>query len=116
MDINKNIVENLLEKNNRTIQVLGTIAIAITSAIAIAGGYTFVKSNFWTPSVRIVAVDFSAAKAHLVINGKEKILYGSSTLSAGGEWGVRFGTTGDNNMYNIIQLVKNEMVYKTYTI
>lgn len=116
MELNKNIIENLLQKNNRTIKVLGTIAIVIGSVVSIAGGYTWYRSNLWKPDVKIISVDFNNAVAWLNVNGKQRVLYGGSTLAAGGEWGVRFGTNGNDELrYNIIEVVKNDMVYKTYS-
>lgn len=114
----KNVIERVFNDNNRYVRILSTAAIIVTSFIAIAGGYAFYMSNIWKPTVNVLEIDFDNAVCHLMINGKEKTLYGNSTLAAGGEWGVRFGTTGAamDAGYNTIELVKNELVYQIYQI
>lgn len=118
MNISNDIIEKTLEKYGNHVKALSTIAIVITSMIGIAGGYLWYRSNLWKPSIEVISVDFQNAVCNLLINGKEKILYGNSTLAAGANWGVRFGTTGtDNeNFYDTIELVKEDRVYDIYTI
>lgn len=115
--INGDNIEKYMVKYGNHVKVISTIAIIITSVIAIGGGYIWYRSNLWKPKVEVINVDFEKAIAQLLVNGKEKTLYGNSILAAGGEWGVRFGTT-DLSMYNTydsIELVKNNMVYNIYT-
>lgn len=115
MDINGRI-DHFLQKSDKHVRLLSTIAIIITSGLAIAGGYSFYKSNIWKPKVKISSVDFDNGQAHLNINGRNMILYGNSVLNAGSVWGVRFGTNGDSNtnlsFYDNIELIKNDMVYE----
>lgn len=112
------LLEKVLNKNATTVRVISTVALVITSLIAIAGGYVWLHSNVWKPNVEIVSVDFNNAVCHLIINGTEKTLYGNATLAAGASWGVRFGTTqsGMTDVYNTIELVKEDRVYEIYKI
>ena len=105
--------EKYLEKYNSHVKLLSTIAIIVTSAIAIAGGYAWYRSNIWEPTITVTSVDFTNAIAQLVINGRDVTLYGSDIMAAGGTWGVGFGTTtiGNGTQYDTIQLIKNGMVY-----
>lgn len=115
---NHGVIEKLLEKYRKHVKALSTIAIIITSSIAIAGGYLWYRSNIWKPSIEIISVDFPNAVCHLLINGKEKTIYGNATLAAGASWGVRFGTTqiGDIYQYDTIELVKEDMVYEIFQV
>lgn len=121
MDVNSKI-DYFLSKSDKHVKLLTTVAIIITSALAIAGGYSFYKSNIWKPKIVINSVDFDNGKAHLNINGRDIVLYGNSVLNAGSVWGVRFGTNGNDNnssYYDNIELIKNDMVYeilKTKTV
>jgi hypothetical protein len=106
------VIEKYLEKYNSHVKLLSTLAIIVTSAIAIAGGYAWYKSNLWQPTVTVTSVDFTTAVAELVINGRAVTLYGNDTMAAGGTWGVAFGTTSlGSTQYDTIQLIKNGMVY-----
>ena len=112
MDINGNI-QRYLGKYDSHVKLLSTVAIIITSGLAIVGGYSFYKSNLWKPKVIIKNVDFNSGVANLVINGRTVTLYGNSILNAGSVWGVRFGTNGiENSYYESIELIKNGMVYE----
>lgn len=113
MDINEKI-QSYIGKYDSHVRLLSTIAIVITSGLAIAGGYSFYKSNIWKPKVLIKDVDFDNGEANLNINGRNIMLRGNSVLNAGGVWGVRFGTNGvdQTNYYESIELIKNDMVYE----
>lgn len=118
-DHSHSVIENLLDKYSKHVKALSTIAIIITSSIAIAGGYVWYRSNIWKPTIEIISVDFTNAVCHLLINGTEKTLYGNSTLAAGATWGVRFGTTsqaGNEYSYDTIELVKDDRVYEIYKV
>ncbi len=97
---------------------MSTVAIIVTSLLGIAGGYVWYKSNLWKPKVQIISADFKNAVCKLNINGTERMLYGNATLAAGGQWGVRFGTTdaGPIDQYNTIELVRDDRVYEIYEI
>lgn len=111
------IIEKVMTKYGNHVKVLSTLAIVITSIVGIAGGYVWLKSVL-RPKVEIISVDFPNAVCNLKINGVERVLYGNATLSAGAAWGIRFGTTQvmDIDMYNTIELVKEDRVYEIYRI
>ena len=113
MEIN-NKIQSYLGKYDSHVKLLSTIAIIITSGLAIAGGYSFYKSNIWKPKVLIKSVDFDNGEAQLIINGRNIALRGNSVLNAGAVWGVRFGTNGQDqtNFYESIELIKNNMLYE----
>ena len=117
MSVTKNL-EQLFDENNKYIKILGVAVIVGSGVGVLFGAYSYWKSNIWHPVVDVIDVDFANAVAILNINGKQKTLYGNSVLAAGGQWGVRFGTTAaaaDSFDYNTIELVKNDMVYSIYT-
>lgn len=95
---------------NKVVAVFGPIAIAI-------GGVLWYFNNVWRPKVNLVTVDYEKQTATLNINGKDRVLYAGSTISAGFGWGVRFGNSSYmNDNYDRVELVKNDLVYKTLNI
>lgn len=112
------LIEKVLNKNASTVRAISTVALIITSLIAIGGGYIWFYTNVWKPRIEIISVDFDKAICQLRINGKEKVLYGNAILSAGAGWGIRFGTTqtGDIERYNTVELVKEDRVYEIFKI
>lgn len=105
-------VEKYVNQENKYVKLLTISAIIIGSALAVINGIQFVVSYIWKPTIAIVSIDFDSAVAVLNINGTQKTLYGNSTLAAGGDYGVQFGTTGaETETYDTLQLVKNGLVY-----
>lgn len=100
---------------NKHIRALTTLAVIVTSILALTSGYNFIMNNFWVPTIEVIQVDYSNAYCMLKIGGKEKILSGDGTLYINGQWGVRFGTISLSTQphYDAVELVKNGMVYKT---
>lgn len=118
-------INSALSGNNRYIKTIGTIAVVVTSIVAIGAGYNWYVSNVYKPKVKINSVDFENAVADIQIKGiwggyKQKFVYGNATIAAGGEWGVRFGTTNsgvnDDLSYNTVELTKNDLVYEILRI
>lgn len=95
---------------NKIVAVFGPIAVVI-------GGALWYMNNVWRPKVNLVTVDYDKKTATLNINGKDRVLYAGSTVSAGFGWGVRFGKPSYmNENYDRIELVKNDLVHKTLNI
>ncbi len=88
------------------------ILIVIGGGISvIAAAYTFYRSNLWKPKIEVIKIDYKKGEADVVINGKQKKLYGNSTLAASGTWGVRFNSDTWGGKYNRVEIVKDDNVY-----
>lgn len=104
-------------KNNRYIDFILTAGLIVGAGVAIVNGYNTYMTNFWRPSVTVGDVDWANAVCQLTINGDAVTLYGNSIVSAGGTWGVQFGTTGVNDeVYDTVVLINNGMVYSVLKI
>ena len=104
--------ENILNQLKKKTGFLSKAVAVITPIAIIVGGAVWYMNNIWRPAVALTAVDFEKKIATLTINGKTRVLYAGSTINAGFGWGVRFmGSVTDE--YDRIELVKNELVYKT---
>lgn len=93
--------------NGATSKIIKVAAI-VGSIIAIAGGYTWYKNNFWKPTVKVDSVDYNSGVAQLTLNGKKVTLLGDAAFSATANWAVRFGgnrLNGDS-YYDRIELTK----------
>lgn len=99
---------------SRQLSTLGKVAAFILAATAIAGGYAFYKNKIWRPSVKIGTVDWINQVADITINKSNKKLYSDSVLSAGGNWGVRFGFT--EGKADRIELVQDNLVHTVFII
>ncbi len=110
-------VDKILDKYGEHIKVLSTITTIALAILAIGNVYSFYRNSIWKPNVSVVSFDFDKANAVISIGGTNCMLYGNSTLNAGGDWGVRFGTVGldAGEGYDTIELVKNEMVFDILT-
>ena len=99
--VNKELIQL---HTNRLLQV----ATIVGAIVALAGGYTWFKNNFWRPKVSVLNVDYTKGIATLSINGKESTLIGDSSFSAGADWAVRFGanTLDKQTFYDRIELTK----------
>jgi hypothetical protein len=100
----------------RSLNVLNTAIIVFTAASLAGGAYWFIKNNLWRPKVSVINADYDKGVADISIKGKTKRLYINSTLWAGGDWGVRFGTITlpNGNQYpNRIELIRNNLVFET---
>ncbi len=109
---------NSVIKKYGQINLLSTIATIAIAIVGIGAGYVYIKSVI-KPSVTVKEIDYDLGVAKLIVAGKEKMLYGFSTISAGGEWGIRFGNSGvdgDHDNFDTLQLVKNQIVYEWLAI
>ena len=93
---------------SKQLGTVGKVAAVILAVSAIAGGYAFYRNNIWHPKVTVVNVDWDNQTADLLISKKSKKLFGNSIIYAGGNWGIRFGTT--KNIANRIELVQDGLV------
>jgi len=104
-----------IHKDNKYIQVIATLGLIAVAGISIINAIN-VWPNIVTPKVIIASVNFEDGYALLNIKGKPMELYGDSTVSAGGDWGVRFGVTNRQNPeYDTVELVKNGIVKQILT-
>lgn len=101
-------IGNRTKTLNKIIAVVGPVAIAI-------GGVFWYFNNIWKPSVKIIEADYEKLFATINVNGKTRILYAGSTINAGWGWGIKFASA-DGIKYNRIELVKNELTFKTISI
>ena len=99
-------MSNIINKVERKIVPLQKLAAIIAVISAIGGGYLFYIQNK-APVIKIINADYEKVVAHLTINNKPKVLYRSSVLHAGGNWGVQM-----TDAPNRIELTKNGMVTK----
>lgn len=93
--------------------LLGSVALTISAIATVIMMYP----NIRTPKVTVKDVDYEKGFAKLTIDGKDAELIGDSTMGAGGDWGVKFGTgpSNDNQMadeYETIELIQHGMVKK----
>jgi len=103
-------ISNRTSALNKLIAVFGPIAILI-------GGGVWYMNNVWRPKVTLTTVDYEKQTATLNINGKDRVLYAGSTVSAGFGWGVRFGNSSYlEEKYDRIEVVKNDLVHKTLNV
>ena len=103
-----------LTKTSDIVIKMAAIAAAIT---AIAGGYAFALNYVWQPTVVVKSVDFDKGVATLEVGEifKKVIeISGDTTYQIAGDWGVRFATVlvGDKPVYNRLELVRKQMVFK----
>lgn len=99
-----------------SLSVLNTAIVIFTAASVAGGAYWFYKNNLWRPKVSVINADYDKGVADISVNGQTKRLYVNSTLWAGGDWGIRFGsiTLSNGNQYpNRIELVRNALVFDT---
>lgn len=88
--------------------------ITIIGAVTIVGScYLLYKNNIWHPHVELIKYDPQAG-ATVVIDGKKIEVKPNQTVYAGGIWGVRLN--GDAKEITRLELVKNNLVYKTYQL
>ena len=87
-------------------------AVVIGAIVTIAGGYSWYLNAIWEPTITVTSVDYDKAVAQITMNGKPVVIQGDSTFCAGGDWGVRFGTseTGGTSRYNRLEVVKSNLV------
>lgn len=107
-------VAKYINSDNTYVKIIITIGAIAVAASAIANIIS-IYPNLRPPKISIKKVDYETGYCQLTINGKERELFGNSTLNAGGDWGVRFGTklvSANSSIYNYdaIELVKNEKV------
>jgi energy-converting hydrogenase Eha subunit A len=106
-------ITKYIDENNTYVKVLITIGV-IAAAVASISSLVVTIPNLIKPKIKIISVDYEDAVCTLTINGKERKLYGNSTVYAGGSWGIRFGTQipsgQEDSSYDSIELVKDERV------
>lgn len=102
-----------VNRNNKYVEVVLTIGLILGAAVSGITAYNSYRTNFWKPAVTVVSVDWNNIICQLTIAGEAVTLYGNSVISAGGTWGVQFGTTGVsvNAVYDTVELTNNNMVY-----
>lgn len=103
---------HILEVLKRRTTVLNTVILIITPLAMAVGGYFWYKNNIWRPDISLVSTDWVNNTAEVMINGTQRKLYAGSTNNAGYGWGVRFSGAVFNE-YDRIEVVKNDLTYKT---
>lgn len=92
----------------KTLNIIITIFGSVT---VIGGAYWFYRNNIWKPKVTIKSLDHQSKRAVIDVNGKEKIINGSTdTIGIGGDWGVRYSTEVDG-----VEVVRNNLVHEYVT-
>ena len=101
-------LEEKLKKYETHLKVFQAVII-IGTLIGLGGAaYAWYRNNLWKPKVTFIDADFDKVIAHVSIGGVTKTIYGNDVLSAGGNWGVRFGTTGiGQSVYDTVETVNN---------
>jgi len=94
------------------LKVLNTTVIVAVAISSLAGAYVVYK-DFFRPKVQIESVNYNEGLAYLLINGKPRTLYSDAIISAGGDWGIRFGKDAAGRLTRI-ELVKRNLVYEVY--
>lgn len=97
-----------IAKHRRVIEWIVIIAGGFS---VITGAYWFYRTNIWIPRITIKNVDYKNGTANITIEGIDKYLLNNYSLTAGGNWGIRFNgqTAGKPDR---IELVKNGITYR----
>lgn len=114
---------NLINPIEHSVKPLARWA-AVFTTIGVFGAIGwFLYTNVWIPHAGVTTADYEKGIAevyfsNIIGQAKHRTLYSGSTIGAGGGWGIRF--TSDNpysdDKPNRIELVKNDLTYKTLHI
>lgn len=94
-------------------RVIGIASLSV-AVLALVNAYAFYKNNLWSPTIKIVSIDYKNGIAELIINDKPFRLRGDSSFLIGYDWGIRFGATQINGkrVYDRIEVLKRNLVHK----
>lgn len=104
-----------LQKIQTGLKPLAKVAALFGILAGVGVGYWFIMDNLYKPKVEVSHVDYEKGVALLKVNGKERVLYDGSSISAGGHWGVRFAAS-DGKSPERVELVKNDLTHKILDI
>lgn len=94
-------------------KIIGIASFSV-ALLALFNAWAFYKNNLWSPTIKIIDVDYKNGIANLLINNKPFILRGDSSFLIGYDWGIRFGATqlGNKRVYDRIEVLKRSLVHK----
>lgn len=105
------MIGKYFNENNKYIKYL-LFAGVFLGTISTIVGVVNTLPNWIKPKVKVSGIDYDKGIAQIEINGKIRELIGDATLTAGGDWGVKFGYDTTSDKYETIELIKNGMVYE----
>ena len=94
-------------------RIIGIASLSV-AVLALVNAYAFYKNNLWSPTIKIVSIDYKNGVAELIIDGKPFKLRGDSSFLIGFDWGIRFGSTqvGNKRVDDRIEILKRNLVHK----
>jgi hypothetical protein len=109
-------ISKYINENNTYVKVILTAGLLI-GAISTIANIINNYPNWIKPKIVIQELNLANGFCKMIINGKQRELIGDSTISAGGDWGVKFGLkpvqyADAEDEYETVELVKNGMVYE----
>jgi len=105
------MIGKYFNENNKYIKYL-LFAGVFLGTISTIVGVVNTLPNWIKPKVKVSGIDYDKGIAQIEINGKIRELIGDATLTAGGDWGVKFGYDTTSDKYETVELIKNGMVYE----